>query len=171
MTAKHFGIMECAFFNRHGYAGVGPAYVDVGKEGVEWGLKGGRSFSLRQSCNTHTHTHVFQREMGWGQGVWHSGGVCWCVLNSLIYVREQAFVFIPWMWLKSIFVPVRLMCVSALYVDVRVSECAFTCVCPPPCSLLDWFKTPSAGTLVFVNDDLHHLPYTFAIQKMWDTFR
>ena len=54
MTAKHFGIMECAFFNRHGYAGVGPAYVDVGKEGVEWGLKGGRSFSLRQSCNTHT---------------------------------------------------------------------------------------------------------------------
>lgn len=112
MTAKHFGIMECAFFNRHGYAGVGPAYVDVGKEGVEWGLKGGRSFSLRQSCNTHTHTHVFQREMGWGQGVWHSGGVCWCVLNSLIYVREQAFVFIPWMWLKIIFVPVRLMCVS-----------------------------------------------------------
>lgn len=30
------------------------------REGVERGLKGGRSFSLRQSCNTH----VSQREMG-----------------------------------------------------------------------------------------------------------
>lgn len=58
------------------------------------------------------------------------------------------------------------VCECALGGCACVSECAFMCVCPPPGSVLDWFKAPSAGTLVFVNDDLHHLPYTFAIQKM-----
>lgn len=89
MTAKHFGIMECAFFNRHGYAGVGPAYVDVGKEGVEWGLKGGRSFSLRQSCNTHTHTRVPKRDGVRSGGLAFRWSMLVCFKQSHICARAS----------------------------------------------------------------------------------